>query len=70
VPALAFCISRSVTVDAIAREQLSGLCTHPDSRGKGFGKTMMRFVAGEISARGGMVYLYSDNSNSGAIAFC
>lgn len=48
--------------------ELSGLCTHPDFQGKGLGKLLFRFVAGEISARGETVYLHAYASNSTAIA--
>lgn len=48
--------------------ELSGLCTHPDFQGRGLGKLMLRFVAGEISARGEGVFLHCYAANSGAIA--
>ncbi|MCK8778414.1 GNAT family N-acetyltransferase [Rhizobium sp. NTR19] len=48
--------------------ELSGLCTRPEFQGQGLGKTMMRFVAGEISARGDAVFLHAYRSNVGAIA--
>ncbi|MGF9691875.1 GNAT family N-acetyltransferase [Rhizobium sp. 0TCS1.26] len=48
--------------------ELSGLCTHPDFQGGGLGKTMLRFVAGEISASGDTVYLHSYSSNVGAVS--
>jgi predicted GNAT family acetyltransferase len=48
--------------------ELSGLCTHPDFQGKGFGKLMFKFVAGEISARNEAVYLHAYKTNTGAIS--
>lgn len=48
--------------------ELSGLCTHPDFQGRGFGKLLFRYVAGEISARGETVYLHAYVANSPAIA--
>lgn len=47
--------------------ELSGLCTHPDFQGRGFGKLLFRFVAGEISARGDTVYLHAYIGNTSAI---
>lgn len=48
--------------------ELSGVCTHPDFQGKGLGKTMLRFVAGEIFAAGDTPYLHAYSSNVGAVA--
>lgn len=48
--------------------ELSGLCTHPDFQGQGFGKLLFRFVAGEISAREETVYLHAYVANVSAIA--
>lgn len=48
--------------------ELSGLCTHPDFQGRGFGKLLFRFVAGEISARDETVYLHAYATNSSAIS--
>jgi ribosomal protein S18 acetylase RimI-like enzyme len=48
--------------------ELSGLCTHPDFQGRGLGKLLFRYVAGEISARGDTVYLHAYASNTQAIA--
>ena len=47
--------------------ELSGLCVHPDFQGKGLGKLMLRFVAGEISAGGETVYLHAYKHNEGAV---
>jgi ribosomal protein S18 acetylase RimI-like enzyme len=51
-----------------AYAELSGLCTHPDFQGRGLGKLLLRFVAGEIAARGETVYLHSYAGNTHAIA--
>ncbi|MBB6485750.1 GNAT family N-acetyltransferase [Rhizobium lusitanum] len=48
--------------------ELSGLCTHPDFQGQGFGKLLFRFVAGEISARDETAYLHAYAANSSAIS--
>lgn len=48
--------------------ELSGLCTHPDFQGRGFGKLLFRHVAGEISARGEKAYLHAYATNEPAIA--
>ena len=48
--------------------ELSGLCTHPDVRGRGFGRLLLAFVAGEIAARGDTAYLHAFASNTSAIA--
>ena len=47
--------------------EVSGLCVHPDMQGKGLGKLMLRFVAGEISAGGETVYLHAYKHNEGAV---
>ncbi|SON57302.1 putative acetyltransferase [Hartmannibacter diazotrophicus] len=47
--------------------ELSGLCTHPDRQGKGLGKLMLTYVAGQISARGEGVFLHSYAWNENAI---
>jgi predicted GNAT family acetyltransferase len=48
--------------------ELSGVCTHPDLQGKGFGRLMSRFVAGQIAASGDTPYLHCYATNSNAIA--
>jgi ribosomal protein S18 acetylase RimI-like enzyme len=48
--------------------ELSGLCTHPDFQGRGFGTLLFCFVAGEISARGDAVFLHAYATNTPAIA--
>lgn len=48
--------------------ELSGLCTHPGFQGRGLGKLLFRFVAGQISARGETVFLHAYAANSFAIS--
>ncbi|MGY5806611.1 GNAT family N-acetyltransferase [Rhizobium sp. LEGMi198b] len=48
--------------------ELSGLCTHPDFRGRGLGTLLFRFVAGEISARNETAYLHAYATNAPAIS--
>ena len=48
--------------------ELSGLCTHPEFRGRGLGRLLFRFVAGEISARGETAFLHAFATNTPAIA--
>ena len=48
--------------------ELSGVCTHPDFRGRGLGRTLSVFVANQIAARGDMPYLHSYATNADAIA--
>lgn len=48
--------------------ELSGLCTHPDFQGRGLGRLLLHYVAGEISARGEQPYLHAYATNTKAIA--
>jgi predicted GNAT family acetyltransferase len=48
--------------------EVSGVCTHPDHRGKGYAGGLMRIVASRIVARGEAPFLHSYADNSGAIA--
>jgi predicted GNAT family acetyltransferase len=48
--------------------ELSGVCTHPDFRGRGLGRTLSVFVANQIAARGETPYLHSYATNAEAIA--
>jgi predicted GNAT family acetyltransferase len=48
--------------------ELSGVCTHPDCRGKGLGRLLSRFVAGHIFAKGEQPYLHAYATNTPAIA--
>lgn len=47
--------------------ELSGLCTHPEFQGRGLGKLLFRFVAGEIGARGDTAFLHAYSTNTHAI---
>ncbi|MDO8323720.1 MAG: GNAT family N-acetyltransferase [Phenylobacterium sp.] len=48
--------------------EVSGVCTHPDHRGRGYAGRLMRVVAGRITARGETPFLHSYASNLGAIS--
>ena len=48
--------------------ELSGVCTHPDFRGRGLGRLMSLFVAGRIVERGELPYLHAYAANTQAIA--
>lgn len=48
--------------------ELSGLCTHPDFQGRGLGRLMLTYVAGEICAQGEQPYLHAYAANTKAIA--
>lgn len=48
--------------------EVSGVCTHPDWRGRGYAGGLMRIVAARILARGGTPYLHAYAANTGAIA--
>jgi predicted GNAT family acetyltransferase len=48
--------------------EVSGVCTHPDHRGKGYAGMLMRIVAARILARGEAPFLHCYASNAGAIA--
>jgi predicted GNAT family acetyltransferase len=47
--------------------EVSGVCTHPDCRGRGFAGALMGRVAGRILARGETPFLHAYASNRGAI---
>lgn len=47
--------------------EVSGVCTHPDHRGRGYAGRLMQVVAGRITARGETPFLHSYASNLGAI---
>lgn len=47
--------------------ELSGVCSHPDVRGRGLGRTLSLFVAGQIGARGDIPYLHAYAGNAAAI---
>ena len=48
--------------------EVSGVCTHPDHRGRGYAGALMRVVAGRILARGETAFLHTYADNAGAIA--
>ncbi|WEK42112.1 MAG: GNAT family N-acetyltransferase [Candidatus Sphingomonas colombiensis] len=48
--------------------EVSGVCTHPDYRGRGYAAALMRLVANRILDRGEMPFLHAYASNRGAIA--
>jgi predicted GNAT family acetyltransferase len=48
--------------------EVSGVCTHPEHRGRGYAGALMRRVAGRILARGETPFLHAYASNRGAIA--
>jgi predicted GNAT family acetyltransferase len=48
--------------------EVSGVCTHPDFRGRGYAGALMRVVAARIAARGEMPFLHAYADNRGAIA--
>lgn len=47
--------------------ELSGVCTHPDCRGHGLGRSLSVFVANAIAAGGDVPYLHSYATNADAI---
>jgi GNAT superfamily N-acetyltransferase len=48
--------------------EVSGVCTHPDARGRGYAHTLIARVHQQIRARGDLPYLHSWSSNASAIA--
>ena len=48
--------------------EVSGVCTHPDFRGRGLAKRLSRHVAAGIAARGETAFLHAWKSNEAAIA--
>jgi predicted GNAT family acetyltransferase len=48
--------------------EVSGVCTHPDARGRGYAHTLIARVHQQIRARGDIPYLHSWSSNTSAIA--
>jgi predicted GNAT family acetyltransferase len=48
--------------------EVSGVCTHPDHRGRGYAAALMAYVAAHILARGETPFLHSYSDNAGAIA--
>jgi predicted GNAT family acetyltransferase len=48
--------------------EVSGVCAHPDARGRGYAGALMRTVIERILARGETAFLHSYAHNAGAIA--
>ena len=48
--------------------ELSGVCCHPDVRGRGYARLLSMFVAGRILRRGETPYLHAYTTNEAAIA--
>jgi len=48
--------------------EVSAVCTHPDHRGRGLARGLIRVVASRIAARGETPWLHSYPDNAGAIA--
>ena len=48
--------------------EVSGVCTHPDFRGRGYARALMAVVAECILARGDTPFLHAYADNRGAIA--
>jgi predicted GNAT family acetyltransferase len=49
-------------------EEVSGVCVHPDARGRGFARELSAFVAGRILDRGAVPFLHSYSTNAAAIS--
>lgn len=49
-------------------QEVSGVCVHPDGRGRGYAAALMSVVAGRILARGDRPFLHVFAENVGAIA--
>ena len=47
--------------------EVSGVCTHPDARGRGYAGALMRVVVTRILARGETPFLHAYAANTGAI---
>lgn len=58
---------RRLRVDGFT--ELSGVCTHPDWRGRGYAAGLSRAVAGEILAGGEQVFLHAFAEHDATIAF-
>ena len=48
--------------------EVSGVCTHPDARGRGLARALSAFVAARIRARGDVPYLHAYATNTAALA--
>lgn len=68
-------VKQNATLVAMAGERMkmpglsevSGVCTHPDQRGRGYAGALMRVVAERMMARGETPWLHAYASNKGAI---
>lgn len=58
---------RRLRVDGFT--ELSGVCTHPDHRGKGYAAALSRAVVGEILATGESAFLHAFADHDTTIAF-
>lgn len=58
---------RRLRVDGFT--ELSGVCTHPDHRGKGYAAALSRAVVGEILATGDRAFLHAFAEHDATIAF-
>ncbi|MCC4294085.1 GNAT family N-acetyltransferase [Brevundimonas aurantiaca] len=58
---------RRLRVDGFT--ELSGVCTHPDHRGKGYAAALSRAVVGEILASGEAAFLHAFADHPATIAF-
>jgi ribosomal protein S18 acetylase RimI-like enzyme len=47
--------------------EVSGVCTHPDARGRGYAALLSRHVASQIVRRGEVPFLHAYATNAGAI---
>lgn len=48
--------------------EVSGVCTHPDFRGRGLARRLSQHVAANVAARGDTAFLHAWKHNTGAIA--
>jgi hypothetical protein len=48
--------------------EVSGVCTHPDHRGRGYAAALTRIVAGNILARGETPFMHVFPDNAGALS--
>ena len=48
--------------------EISAVSTHPDARGRGLARNLMRVVGSRIAARGEVAFLHTYPDNAGAIA--
>lgn len=47
--------------------EVSGVCTHPDARGRGYARRLSRLVAARAAAEGSTAFLHAWTTNSAAI---